>query len=103
KPAEFVVTARTSPVARFLIEICAFGMTAPEASLTVPVIVAPDTWAFTQIDESRTVASATHVTRNMAIVFGSLCQTATGGLSFLPAIVRLYLVLITCRHFQHPA
>jgi hypothetical protein len=44
-------------------EIFAFAITAPDASITVPVRVAPETWAWTEEEKITTKANIRYVKR----------------------------------------
>src|SRR6202011_1376940 len=58
-----------TPVATFLMEMCALEMTAPEASVTVPDTVAPVTCAQTGTETQRLSAKTTTVASLEAIFF----------------------------------
>src|SRR5579863_3206875 len=66
RPDESAVRARSSPVSMFLIVICAFGTTAPEASVMVPLSVAPATCAYTGLVETRMDGSKSSPSRAVA-------------------------------------
>ena len=60
-----------------------FGITAPDASRTVPAIVAPDTWAYKRTDVSKRRTNAKIVKKIRRIFFESLVWAVICLLSFL--------------------
>src|SRR4029077_10234982 len=83
----FVVTSRSSLVATFLTETCAFGITAPDASVTVPVTLAPVTWAQRRVGGSTTSSSAKNMKSAWANLFESILRTMALLLSSFPRSV----------------